>query len=197
MFEKIPSRQPLNSDDYAYWDNFLSESDINQLLNAPQWKEQQQGLVGDVIGGTDYSKRRSRVAWLVPSEDNKDIWRKITNAIADVNRTFFHFDLSGIDEPAQLTLYLGSEQSHYEWHMDSSLQALHVRKLSVSILLSNPSDFEGGELQIQPTLKEATTVEQIKGRGWFFPSYTPHRVCPVTKGVRKSLVLWVSGPPFR
>ena len=71
------------------------------------------------------------------------------------------------------------------------------RKLSLSMLLSDPSEFEGGEFQVKTDDDNVKQLETVKGRAWFFPSYTLHRVAPVTKGVRRSLVLWVGGPPFR
>jgi PKHD-type hydroxylase len=67
----------------------------------------------------------------------------------------------------------------------------------MSLLLSDPNEFEGGELQVKPDSDDIKFLEQKQGRAWFFPSYTLHRVAPVTKGVRRSLVLWVGGPPFK
>jgi PKHD-type hydroxylase len=71
------------------------------------------------------------------------------------------------------------------------------RKLSMAMLLSDPSEFEGGEFQVKTTSDDVQTLEVKKGRAWFFPSYMLHRVTPVTKGVRRSLVLWVGGPQFK
>jgi PKHD-type hydroxylase len=65
------------------------------------------------------------------------------------------------------------------------------------MLLSDPSEFEGGELQVKPYSDEVQTLEIKKGRAWFFPSYMLHKVTPVTKGTRRSLVLWVGGPAFK
>jgi PKHD-type hydroxylase len=65
------------------------------------------------------------------------------------------------------------------------------------MLLSDTSEFEGGEFQVKTNNDEAQTLETKQGRAWFFPSYTLHRVAPVTKGIRRSLVLWVGGPAFK
>jgi PKHD-type hydroxylase len=67
----------------------------------------------------------------------------------------------------------------------------------MSLLLSDIKDFDGGEFQVKMANNNAHVLEQKQGRAWFFPSYTLHRVAPVTKGVRRSLVLWVGGPPFK
>jgi PKHD-type hydroxylase len=199
MFAAIPPRQQQGCEAFAYWENFLTAEDISQLLSLPQWQQTQQGLIGVNSAAMNVPDiRLSQTAWFVPCEKTKHIWEKITCAIADANRTFFHYDLTGCYEPAQLSLYLGSEQGHYNWHIDMSEKTNSVpRKLSMSILLSDPADFQGGELQVKPSNDEPINVEQAKGRAWFFPSYMLHRVAPVTKGVRQSLVLWVGGPPFR
>ena len=199
MFAAIPPRQQAGCEPFAYWENFLTAEDILQLLNLAQWQQLQQGSIGINDKHTVTPDiRRNQTAWLIPCEKTKHIWDKIINAIAEVNRTYFYYDLTGCYEPAQLSLYLGSEQAHYNWHIDCSEKTNSTpRKLSMSLLLSDPADFQGGELQIKVAGDEVTSVEQAKGRAWFFPSYMLHRVAPVTKGVRRSLVLWVGGPPFR
>jgi PKHD-type hydroxylase len=199
MFAAIPPRQFAGSEAIAYWENFLTEEDILQLLNHPQWQQLQQGATG--INGVriiEPKTRQNQTTWLVPCEKTKHIWDKIIIAVADVNRTYFHYDLTGCYEPAQLGLYLGSEQGHYDWHIDNSEKTNQIpRKLSMSLLLNDLTDFQGGELQVKVANDEPINLEQAKGRAWFFPSYMLHRVAPVTKGVRRSLVLWVGGPPFR
>ena len=65
------------------------------------------------------------------------------------------------------------------------------------LMLSDPSDFIGGQLQIKTESDVPIDLEQKKGRAWFFPSYVLHRVTPVVKGTRRSLVLWVGGPEFK
>ena len=68
-----------------------------------------------------------------------------------------------------------------------------VRKLSMTLLLNDPSKFEGGNLEIAE--KKMSHMKQ--GHAAIFASFLQHRVTPVTKGVRKSLVVWFSGEPFK
>ena len=70
------------------------------------------------------------------------------------------------------------------------------RKLSLTILLNDPSEFKGGEFQLQ-TKNEPSTISLTKGEVVFFPSFLLHRVTTLTEGIRKSLVVWVTGPKFR
>jgi PKHD-type hydroxylase len=200
MIEIIPPRQQYKSEYLAYWEDFLTSDDLNYLNYSHEWQGIKNAGIGTIPNQYDSSIRNSRVNWMYKNEDNSKIWSKFANAIAEVNSRFFHFDLTGCFEPAQLTLYSGSLEEHYNWHTDfdaANSEFTTPRKLSMSLLLTDPSEFQGGELQVKTTSDAVMTLEQKKGRAWFFPSFMLHRVSPVTFGVRKSLVLWVAGPPFK
>lgn len=200
MIYPIPPRAIPGKDHLAFWEGFLTPEDINLLLAQPEWLRLEQGCVGGAGDKMriDESIRANQVAWIGSKPELQHIWEKLANAVAEVNRRYFHFDLTGFHEPMQLGLYTEQQQGHYDWHTDAAPSDNNVpRKLSMAMLLSDPSEFEGGEFQVKITTDAAQTLETLKGRAWFFPSYTLHRVAPVTKGVRRSLVLWVGGPAFR
>jgi len=200
MIYPIPPRATPGRDHLAYWEEFLSSDDINLLLAQPEWLKLQDGCVGGASGGNEVNERvrASQVAWVGAKPELQYIWEKLAVAVAEVNSQFFHFDITGFHEPMQLGLYTESQQGHYDWHTDAAPSDRNVpRKLSMAMLLSDPSEFEGGEFQVKTGNDVAQTLECKKGRAWFFPSYTLHRVAPVTKGVRRSLVLWIGGPAFR
>lgn len=200
MIPLLP-RNPAGKTNIAYWENFLSDDDINKLLGLPQWHILESAKIG--LSNTDQSTidkdvRNSQVSWLSYSPETHDLWVKITSVIDEVNRRFFHFDLIGCCEPAQLTLYKSDTENHYNWHCDASVEDRNVpRKLSMSLLLSHTNEFKGGDLQIKEISDDPVTLEQKRGRAWFFPSYVLHRVTPVTAGIRRSLVLWIGGPAFK
>ena len=197
LLAKIPHLQNRTNDHAAFWQGFLSSEEINEILSLPEWHNVSKSFVGD-IGEINQEIRKSENAWLLPQPHIQHIWDKITLAIAEVNRTYFNYDLDGCYEAAQLTLYAAND-THYDWHIDAhpAHQAAVPRKLSMTLLLSDPSEFEGGELQIKAVSDTPISLEQAKGRAWFFSSNTLHRVTPVTRGVRRSLVLWIGGPPFK
>jgi PKHD-type hydroxylase len=200
MIYPIPPRNVPGKDHLAYWEGFLTPEDINLLLAQPEWLNLQAGCVGGSGGGSDVnaSIRDSQISWLGAKPELAHIWEKLSIAVAEVNRRFFHFDLTGFHEPMQLGLYTEEKQGHYDWHTDASPNDNHVpRKLSMAMLLSDPSEFEGGEFQVKTCNDVAQTLECQRGRAWFLPAYTLHRVAPVTKGARRSLVIWVGGPPFK
>lgn len=200
MIYPIPPRSIPGKDYLSYWEGFLTTDDINLILAQPEWLNLNDGGVGgsssDAI--VDPSVRSSQISWIGAKPELFCIWEKIGAAVAEVNSRFFHFDLSGFHEPMQLGLYTENQKDHYDWHTDAAPSDRGVpRKLSMAMLLSDPSEFEGGEFQVKTCNDIPQTLETAKGRAWFFPSYTLHRVAPVTKGIRRSLVLWVGGPQFR
>lgn len=138
--------------------------------------------------------RNSFVKFMFPNGDNNWIFSRMTDAINEVNAQYFKFDLTGMEQGLQFTKY-SAPAEHYDWHVDRGHLSA-TRKLSVSVLLSDPSDYKGGALEFKFG-RDAEKAPQEHGLGVFFPSYTMHRVAPVTKGTRYSLVAWVSGPPFR
>jgi PKHD-type hydroxylase len=204
MIYAIPPRNPKGKDLVAYWDDFLKPEHIDLILNMPEWTNVADGVVGGQTSSDSSvlipELRSSKVSWLQLNQDNAGLWDVISKVVAEVNSQFFQFDLTGMYEPMQLSMYSSDStvQGHYTWHTDMSMMDRHVpRKLSMSLLLSDPSEFEGGEFEVKTDSDVPISLEQKRGRAWFFPSWALHRVTPVTSGVRKSLVLWVGGPPFK
>ena len=196
-----PTHTP-GKDFCAYWENFLSEDDINIILDEKNWNNMESSRMGvPGVSTLDVHTRRSSVSWLYHNEDTENLWKKFSDVITEVNSRFFHFDLTGCYEPMQLSVYNEGTKDFYDWHTDDvankSSGPRVPRKLSVALLLSDPSVFDGGQLQIKANSDNPINLELKRGRAWFFPSYTLHTVTPVTRGIRKSLVLWVGGPEFR
>ena len=111
-----------------------------------------------------------------------------------MNAQHFRFDLTGFGEALQLTNYDQSENGMYGWHQDYGGGV--SRKLSMAVQLTDPSEYEGGNLQVM-TSSEPQNVRKQRGLIAIFPSYVMHQVTPVTQGSRQSLVTWVSGPAFK
>jgi len=201
MIFPIKLEHSANKDSFAYWENFLSDEDITYLLNDNSWENTSPARIGGRAVNEqkiNYEIRSTNISWLYPNNENIHIWEKISQVTSKVNNNFFKFTLTGFYEPMQLGLYSSENNGHYDWHTDADVNDLATpRKLSMVLLLSDPSEFEGGELQLKIGNDKPITVELKKGRAWFFPSYVLHKVTPVTKGVRKSVVLWVGGPEFK
>jgi len=140
-------------------------------------------------GVIDIGARNSRVAWVYPTDDKLWMYEKITIALQEANRHHWNFQLARIDA-TQLTEY--SEKGHYGWHEDHGEGVHCVRKLSMVIQLTPEKDYEGGGLVLFPN----TRAPRTRGSAIIFPSFVTHKVEPVTKGKRMSLVTWVEGNAF-
>ena len=140
--------------------------------------------------------RRCKIAWLEPGADTEWLFRDMAKYVADLNARYFGFDLFGFVDHLQYTVYEGSvsKPGHYGWHIDMGLTTA-PRKLSISLSLSEPTDYRGGELQFRDLSQKKAGKEA--GHIHAFPSWAAHRVTPVTTGIRRSLVGWIAGPPFR
>lgn len=144
-------------------------------------------------------RRSSIVRWV---DRNRPSSRFVVDVIKDfsweANRRAFGFNIDYLRD-IQFTEYHGSQEGEYGWHFDTfwASPSAYDRKLSIVIQLSDPSDYEGGEFQIDPQYQEIPQ-ELFKQRGsvLVFPSPINHRVTPVTSGLRKSLVSWIEGPKF-
>ena len=145
-------------------------------------------------GGNDPEKRITTISW-IPFKDMPEMYRDIEATMLKANGNHFGFEGMQLSETAQFTHYLTG--GFYEWHMDNDVAGKHqppVRKISMTLLLSDPSTFEGGELEI---MSKGKTAKLKQGQAIFFASWLQHRVKPVTKGERKSLVMWFGGTPFK
>ena len=145
-------------------------------------------------GGLDIKKRITSISW-IPFKDMPEMYKDIEATMLKANNNHFGFDGMRLTEIAQFTHYLTG--GFYDWHMDNDVLGKHqppVRKISMTLLLSDPATFEGGELEF---MHKGRTAKLKQGQAIFFASWLQHRVKPVTKGERKSLVMRFGGPPFK
>ena len=149
---------------------------------------------GTKEGVIDTKTRTSHISW-IPFKKMGDMYKDIEKIMKTTNGNHFGFDGMTITEMAQYTEY--PEGGFYDWHVDNDVNMQHeppVRKISMTLLLSPESEFEGGDLELQAEGK----VAKIKqGQAIFFASFIRHRVKPVTRGKRQSLVMWFGGTPFK
>ena len=178
---------------YYFVDGF-SEKECDIFVNLME-QNKQFGGKGETQGEVPFNIRDCYVNF-VPSNQpsTKWIYEKISKLVFDINEQFFKYDISEI-ETIQFTTYLGNQKSHYGQHVDHLTIGSKWRKLSCVIQLSDPNDYEGGELILY--LPSKFVVPKKRGTFIVFPSFLPHAVFPVTKGVRYSSVSWILGPPYR
>jgi PKHD-type hydroxylase len=177
---------------YNIFKNGLTDDDIARVLGAVGDFRPVEGQIDTKVMDDQY--RRSSLRWIPTEKPNHWLYAKLGAFTNKTNSALWHFDLAGMAE-IQFAEYESSVQGHYDWHLDVGKHS-PLRKISVSVQLSAPEDYDGGDLQLM-TRREPVTVSREKGAVVVFPSYCLHRVTPVTRGVRRSLVAWVVGPPYR
>jgi len=156
--------------------------------------QQAQVGMGKPGGGTDTKKRVTTISW-IPFKEMEPMYNDLNNFIQTANENHFGFGDIQITEQAQFTEY--PVGGFYDWHMDCDVNMAHeppVRKISMTLLLSPENQFEGGDLELMAKGKKAKLKQ---GHAIIFASFLNHKVNPVTRGVRQSLVVWFGGKPFR
>ena len=165
------------------------------IINAGKSEPQQLGQVGAKEGGTiDTKVRTSHISW-IPFNKMPEMYSTLETIMKKTNNNHFGFEGMQITEQAQYTEYPAG--GFYDWHIDSDIVGMNeppVRKISMTCLLSHESEFEGGGLEL---MSDGKIARPKQGQAIFFASYIRHRVIPITKGVRKSLVVWFGGPSFK
>ena len=149
-------------------------------------------------GRMDLSVRKTELYFHKDPEVEKVLFETVQN----INKKHWNFEIDRI-EILQMGVY--NEGCFYDWHQDN-FNAAHggpIRKLSFSLLLNSGDEFSGGELEMEtrqyrsgknnPFTSFKIKSPKVPGTLIVFPSYVMHRVLPVTKGVRSSLVGWVLG----
>ena len=179
---------------FAWWEGAFTEEELNWLQAKAKSAEQNAQVGGGSGGVVNTNVRRSQVSWLDNNPNTKWVFEKLAEVTSILNADHFRFDLTGFGESLQLTNYNQSENGMYGWHLDYGGSI--SRKLSLAIQLTDPSEYEGGNLQIMTT-GEPQNMRKQRGLIVAFPSYVLHQVTPVTQGSRQSLVAWVSGPAFK
>lgn len=182
-------------DNWYWFENALTATEIATLEALQAEIPFRQGALSNDSHDIE-SYRKSEIKWL--GHDNprhRWLYEKFAAMITEANNALWHFDVTGIFDDLQYTVY-HEGGGHYDWHMDVTGGKFSRRKISITLQLSEPDEYTGGDFEFMIS-KDITSLPRKKGCAIVFPSFFLHRVTPVTSGTRKSLVLWVSGQPFR
>lgn len=176
----------------------MVEPYLGKLCQRLAGLELQDAQVGTNASHAVYPAQRvTRLAWIGYDPAFPEVASLFVRLMEYVQLANLHLglDLWGFAEPLQYGVY--ETGGHYTWHMDHGPggKPRPVRKLSFTLQLSDPAEYEGGELEILGD--QRTAMPRDRGTLIVFPSYLSHRVKPVRSGTRRSLVGWVCGPDFR
>lgn len=190
----LPS-QLENYQDACWIESYFNEAEVSLLNRLYDVSTNKKGAEVSGQGVVQPDLRKSTVAFLEPNiTEAASIVQKLGQLAIQINAQRYRFDLLGFYEPLQIAEY--GKSDFFDWHADFSAGPASTRKLSLSIQLSEPEEYEEGDLQFQINTNHVN-APKTKGSVIIFPSFVLHRVTPITKGKRRSLVGWVSGNPFR
>ena len=136
--------------------------------------------------------RKASAAWIAPDAGTRWIYERIATMIAKLNG-WYRYELFGFLEPLHFIRY--DEGGKFDWHLDCGGDRTCTRKLSVTVQLTAPENYSGGGLEFCP--QGELHRSRYHGAATVFPSMLAHRVTPIVRGTRHSIVAWIHGPSFR
>lgn len=186
--------QNPNFSEFIYYHNFLDSVEIDKVRAQWQTNEEVDAKLSRGKEESDDTLRKTKVAFIEPQRENQWLYEKLGTLAIKCNQERYGFEILGFHYNLQLAKY--GEGDFFNWHLDFGVGPISNRKLSITVQLSDPDEYEGGELQFMIN-QNAITAPKEKGTAIVFPSFIMHRVTPITKGTRQSIVGWISGPPYR
>jgi PKHD-type hydroxylase len=181
---------------YCITSQVFTDEECDKIIDLEDLQKFQRGQIGGNGDGKLNKKARdSDIMWIMHDQNSDWIFQKFGALLSQVNYDHFMYNIDGFDN-FQYTVYKAKNKQHYDWHMDMDINSSnYIRKISASIMLTDPKDYGGGEFQLVPhgRVDDPVVLRPKRGEVIFFSSFMPHRVAPVTSGVRKSLVCWVMG----
>ena len=182
------------------WTRFVTHEKIPAVFTPDECKKIVETYGGNEIVRADIKQGTSQyrdtdVRWIRGVEPAAHwVFERLERAVLKWNANNFNFD---IDECSDLQLgYYGAGQV-YHWHADIGARHLSRRKISSVVMLSAPTEYKGGQLEIFEGEGGIRGFDLKPGDLAVFTSWSKHRVTEVTEGLRRTLVGWWSGPPYR
>ena len=152
-----------------------------------------------LTGQTHDDIRNTQVAWVHRDEEAEDLYLRMEAVVLRLNSDLFHFDLSGLNS-MQYAVYRQEEAGYFDWHNDYGRYrgdpGQEPRKITMSLQLSDGASYEGCDLEVRAA-HPVDVAPRERGTLFAFRANALHRVTPIIRGVRKSLVIWATGPEFR
>jgi len=181
--------------EWFYFDKAFSKEELNKIERDVALLEYHRASVFD--GDPTLDVRKSNIKWIPQTKKWDWLYHKLMDLATSANNEMWKFDLQSAPEAIQYTEYNASELGKYDWHQDIGAGYASKRKISITVQLSEDFEYEGGDLCFWRggnSLEEGVDyTPRGAGNVVLFPSYLMHSVKPVTKGIRKSFVLWLGG----
>jgi len=191
-------REDVNLQNYYWYKEGFTNEELNKIYEGVA----KLPFNDATVFGSDNPEvikqiRSSSVKWIPKNEEWMWLYEKLMGMAATANNEVWKFNLISAQELIQYTEYYDSAEGHYDWHQDIGPGIGSQRKVSITVQLSEADEYEGGDLEMWSGGNHVAVAERGAGVVFIFPSYMMHRVTKVTKGTRRSFVLWVGGDHYR
>lgn len=181
---------------FAYADNVFTPEECERFIEYGKNIGVETAATGSKESPiVNKSFRDSNIVFISPDAFTEYYYRKLTDVALQLNEMYFGFDLFSFGEGLQFTEYK-EPGGKYDFHVDRAY-GIPTRKLSLVVQLSDPEEYEGGDLEMLVDWDRPIKLKRNRGAVLAFPSFIMHRVTPVTKGTRHSLVGWINGNSFK
>lgn len=190
----IPQNTNIDQTNYYTFGKIFSDEELVWISNLQNLYP----LVGATVIGSESETnpiRKSSIKWIHHDEYSAWLYDKMVDLAIKANNELWDFNLHSVLDSIQYTEYY-NDGGHYDWHVDVGPGSINHRKISITVQLSDPEEYEGGDFELW-TGGEFKTLPKSKGDVIIFPSFLMHRITPITKGTRKSLVLWIGGGSYK
>ena len=179
MLSPVLTTSPAPAGEFVRWDDAFSAAELAAI------EKYGDGLAH--AAGIGWIERIPETVWL---------YQRLEDMVLRLNAEFFHYELFGLSELFQYTASDGSRDGDFDWRKDHGHAPGEPRKISLSLQLSGENAYQGGDLELHSS-GHVQTAPRARGTLIAFPSYVLQRVTPIRAGVRKSLVVWATGPEFQ
>jgi PKHD-type hydroxylase len=190
------SKELNDPQNYYYYTNGFNSEELDKVYKDVATLDFEQATTID-SKSNGKEIRSSSVKWIPNTSQWSWLYFKLMDLAVQANNALWHFDLYSVQDSIQYTEYYATENGHYTWHQDFGPGTPSLRKISITVQLSGPDEYEGGDLEYWQGGNNIIQAPKDKGVVFIFPSYMMHRVTPVTKGIRRSFVLWVGGEHYK
>ena len=200
FIEGIPDDWTVDTDFYGnnhyIFQPLFSEEQCDEIVSiGDKLKKVVATIKNNENSKVDEGVRTSKVSWIPMNKETRWIYEWIWNSVQNTNG--WKLDVRGFHDNLQYTVYDAKDGvAQYDWHTDTGPDMNH-RKISLTIQLSNPDEYKGGEFELERAGMLIKPEYVKRGSAIMFPSIFKHRVLPITDGIRKSLVVWIAGPHIR
>lgn len=191
--------ETVDLQNYYFFSKGFSDDELAKIYRDVASLPFREAATGESNENTDKSIRSSSIKWIPQSQEWAWLYDRMLDMAVEANNALWKFDLHSSLDNIQYTEYYDVEGGHYGWHQDIGPGHLSTRKVSITVQLSDDDEYEGGDLEYWRggTIDNVEKAPRGKGVVFIFPSFMMHRVAPITKGTRRSFVLWVGGSHYK